>query len=109
MLKKTKNLNQPKARFEVLLEDMHSDIKLIAEQNSEHTKHFDKIESRFDKVDSRFDKIEARLEKIEDDIGIIKMDIEFIKSELKQKVNRDEFTALEKRLSLLENKFRANS
>ena len=45
-----------------------------------------------------------RFEKIEDTLEIIKLDIEFIKNELKQKVSRDEFAALEKRVSLLEAK-----
>ena len=37
-------------------------------------------------------------------IEIIKMDTQFIKNELKQKVDRDEFAVLEKRVSLLEEK-----
>ena len=34
----------------------------------------------------------------------IKIDIEFIKNELKQKIARDEFAILEKRVSILENR-----
>lgn len=39
-----------------------------------------------------------------EDIEIIKMNIGIIKSDLKEKVDRDEFVALEKRLYLLEKK-----
>ena len=39
-----------------------------------------------------------------EDIEIIKMDIQFIKQELKHKVDRDEFEALEKRVMFLEKK-----
>ncbi|MDI6591809.1 MAG: hypothetical protein QME61_02665 [Patescibacteria group bacterium] len=41
---------------------------------------------------------------IEDILEIIKLDIEFIKNELKQKISRDEFVALERRVSMLEAK-----
>lgn len=34
----------------------------------------------------------------------IKLDLEFIKNELKQKISRDEFAFLERRVSLLEGK-----
>ena len=37
-----------------------------------------------------------------EDIEIIKSDIQFIKQELKHKVDRDEFEALERRVMLLE-------
>jgi len=40
------------------------------------------------------------------DIEVIKSDISFIKSELKGKVDQDQFTALEKRVIFLENKLK---
>ena len=41
---------------------------------------------------------------IKEDIEIMKVDIAFIKNGLKEKVDRDEFVALEKRVILLEAK-----
>jgi DNA-binding ferritin-like protein len=81
---------ETKRHFDVVAEKIEDKIALVAEQvaaNIEKLKEHDK----------RFDKIEDTLE-------VIKLDIEFIKNELKQKVSRDEFAALEKRVSLLEAK-----
>ncbi|MCL5407390.1 MAG: hypothetical protein M1429_02755 [Patescibacteria group bacterium] len=50
--------------------------------------------------------IREMVAKNSEDIEIIKMDISFIKSGLKEKVDRDEFTALEKRVIFLENKYK---
>jgi len=41
-----------------------------------------------------------------EDVQIIKSDVQFLKSELKKKVDYDEFDALVKRVSLLESKIR---
>ena len=55
-----------------------------------------------EKVDATFEIVGE----IKQDIEVMKADIAFIKNELKQKVDRDEFAFLEKRLILLENKFK---
>ena len=44
------------------------------------------------------------LTSMQGDIGIMKIDIEFIKSSLKRKVDIEEFSALEKRVLILEKK-----
>ena len=51
---------------------------------------FDKIDQKFDKIDQRFDRVDSTLKAIE--------------GSLKQKVNLDEFTALEGRVGSLEAK-----
>ena len=61
-------LGTKKQRFEVLLEDMYADIKVIAEESGAHTK-------RFDVVDARFDKVDTRLDSIETNIAVIKIDL----------------------------------
>lgn len=48
--------------------------------------------------------IKKDLGAVKEDVEIIKLDIEFIKNELKNKVARDEFAALERRVSLLESR-----
>lgn len=95
--KKQSVWKSPKQRFEVLLEDIHSEVKVIAEQSSAHTEGLDSMGERLTTMDGRLDKIEAN-------IAVTKLDIEFIKHELKQKVARDEFAVLERRVALLENK-----
>ena len=74
----------------MLLEDIDSKVSVIAES---HTTLNKKVDVLTKKVDG-----------IAEDVGVIKLDIEFIKNELKNKVNRNEFAALERRVSLLENR-----
>ncbi len=64
--------------FDVVAEDLKGQIKIVAEQVTANTETLD----------------------------IIKLDIEIIKNDLKQKVSRDEFVILEKRVSMLETKQR---
>jgi tetrahydromethanopterin S-methyltransferase subunit G len=74
----------------LLLKKIEDKIALLAEQVAANTEKLKEHDKRFDKI--------------EDTLEVIKLDIEFIKNELKQKVSRDEFAALEKRVSLLEAK-----
>jgi chromosome segregation ATPase len=94
MPQQKKKTKLPKEHFEVLLEDINGKFDFVAEHISGHT--------------TTLEKVVNKLDKIEEDVSVIKLDIEFIKHELKQKISRDEFSALEKRLSLLENKIRAS-
>ncbi|MEK7140018.1 MAG: hypothetical protein AAB805_01730, partial [Patescibacteria group bacterium] len=48
--------------------------------------------------------MESRLSAVELNTAITKEDVEFIKSHLKQKVDQEEFSALVRRVSLLERK-----
>jgi len=95
---------------------MAEDIKEILTEYKEETKrHFDVVAERLeDKIAGVAKQVVANSEDItvikddvhhiKDDIEIIKLDIEFIKNDLKQKVGRDEFVVLEKRVSMLEAK-----
>ncbi|MDP2967310.1 MAG: hypothetical protein Q8N87_02785 [bacterium] len=95
---------------------MAEDIKEILTEYKEETKrHFDVVAERLeDKITGVAEQVVANSEDItvikddvhhiKDDIEIIKLDIEFIKNDLKQKVGRDEFVVLEKRVSMLEAK-----
>jgi len=124
--------NDTKRHFDVVAEDLKDQIKIVSEQVAvntekltEHDLRFNKIEEKLEGHDLRFNKIEEKLEghdlrfnkieekleghdlrfnKVDDTLEVIKLDIEFIKNELKQKVSRDEFAALEKRVSMLETK-----
>lgn len=88
---------ETKRHFDVTAEDIKGEIKILAEQVATNT---EKLEEH----DQRFDKIDESLEKVESDISVIKMDIGTIKNDLKQKVSREEFVVLEKRVSMLEAK-----
>jgi DNA-binding ferritin-like protein len=81
---------ETKRHFDVVAEKIEDKIALLAEQVAANTEKLKEHDKRFDKI--------------EDTLEVIKLDIEFIKNELKQKVGRDEFAALEKRVSLLEAK-----
>jgi peptidoglycan hydrolase CwlO-like protein len=76
--------------FDVVAEDLKEDIKAVSEQVASNTEQITALQTN--------------VKGIKDDIEIIKIDIEFIKNELKQKVSREEFVVLEKRVSMLEAK-----
>ena len=112
---------------QVLYEKFHGDIKIIGE-GWNGTRQ--KVDATFDIVDELKEDVEdlkilvgkntkditkntkdisilkLMAEKNTKDINIIKSDITIIKNDLKQKVDREEFMALEKRVILLENKFK---
>jgi chromosome segregation ATPase len=116
---------ETKRHFDVVAEKIEDKIALVAEQVAanteklkEHDLKLDSISEKLKEHDLKFENIleklkehdqklkehDKRFDKIEDTLEVIKLDIEFIKNELKQKVSRDEFAALEKRVSLLEAK-----
>ncbi len=88
MIKKKKNYKPEEVG--ILLEDIREQISVVAEQNGGMSKDIKTM-----KTD---------LSAVREDVEIIKLDIEFIKNELKNKIARDEFVALERRVSLLENR-----
>lgn len=79
---------ETKRHFDVVAEDFKSEIGILAEQVAANTEKLEEHDQRFNKID--------------DTLEVIKLDIEFIKNDLKQKVGRDEFAILEKRISMLE-------
>ena len=76
----------------VLAEDFKSKVEIIGEQ--------------YDDIKKTQSSHTEMIGSVKEDITIIKMDIEFIKGDLKKKVNYDEFSALEKRMSLVEAKLK---
>jgi hypothetical protein len=88
----------------VVSEDFHKQIKIIAEQHGSIIKRLDTHTEMMGELTVKLERLRLEIEKIKKDIEIIKLDIQFIKHELKRKVDRDEFEALEKRVALLEMK-----
>jgi len=97
---------------------MIDDIRKILDEYKDETKrHFDVVAERVEnKIGIVSEQVAANSEdiavlktdvhQIKDDVEIIKLDIEIIKNDLKQKVSREEFVILEKRVSMLEAKQR---
>ncbi len=83
-------LNETKRHFDVVAEGIKGEIKVVAEQVASNSEKLEEHDQRFDRI--------------EEDLETIKIDIGFIKKELKQKVDIDEFSALERRVALLESK-----
>jgi ribosomal protein S9 len=91
--------------------------KVLEEQRKEYQRHLDVVAEDFKSqikilaettggIQEQLIAIREMVAKNTEDIEIIKMDIQFIKQELKHKVDRDEFEALEKRVLILEKKLR---
>jgi len=92
MIKNKQSHEEYKRSFNVIYEKFRSDVKIIGEgwqMNAEKTNATFELASE-----------------MKEDIEIIKMDISFIKNALKQKADKEEVEALEKRVILLENKLR---
>jgi peptidoglycan hydrolase CwlO-like protein len=74
----------------VMIEHFDEKLTFVMEQVVDHT--------------TKINAISQSLEEVKEDIGIIKMDIEQIKHDLKNKVDRNEFAVLERRVALLESR-----
>ncbi|MBI2465916.1 MAG: hypothetical protein HYV66_01650 [Candidatus Sungbacteria bacterium] len=83
----------------VTLESIDSKLDLVLELVDENTKDITLIKN--DMVVMKED-----IDIVKEDIVVIKEDIEIIKQDLKKKVGIDEFAALERRVSMLENRSR---
>ena len=57
-------------------------------------------------IGEQYGAIKEQVATLTEDMQIVKTDLEFIKSSLRKKVDYDEFSALEKRVALLEAKVR---
>src|SRR3989338_997569 len=96
---------ETRRHFDVVAENLTSEIQTVAEQVAANTEKLVEHDAKFESIGSKLIEHDARFAGIESTLEVMKIDLEFIKNELKQKVNRDEFVALEKRLSMLEIKF----
>lgn len=96
--KVTKNKSEKSFEFGqvmTLLEQMNDGIGVIAEAQEETNNRLGGLEGRFDGLEKKIDIIDARLIRVEDDV----IDI---KHKLSEKVDRDEFNKMEKRMVKLE-------
>jgi len=81
------------------LEDFKKEVNykfdIVFEKFDEVDQKFDEVDQRFDEVDQRFDEVDQRFNEVTDELHVIR-------NELKEKVGRDEFVLLEKRVAALE-------
>lgn len=82
----------PERRFGVVLEDIDSKLNLVVEGHRGLDK---KIEDFRKEVGERFNEVDYKFEIVFDELHLIR-------NELKEKVGRDEFILLEKRVIALE-------
>jgi len=85
------------AEVGVLVEHFTSQVEFVGEGVLELNKTMDKVEKRLDRVEGDIGTIKMNVE-------VIKMDISVIKNDLKNKVSRDEFAILERKVALPENR-----
>ncbi len=62
----------------------------------------ERVESRLTKVESRLTKVESRLTKVEEGQAILRREVNHLAFLMTELVRRDEFTALMKRVEVLE-------
>ena len=89
--------------------EMDYKFETVFEKFNEVDKRFDEVDKRFEKVDKRFDEVDKRFEKVDEQFkqdgaqfDEVKDELRVIRNELKEKVSRDEFVLLEKRVLKLE-------
>ncbi|MBU3925783.1 hypothetical protein KJ763_01275 [Patescibacteria group bacterium] len=92
--KNKKDLNNEGRYTNVLLENMDSKIDIILEGHHILDKKIDDLKIG---IDESFNEVDYKFETVFDELRLIR-------SELKEKVGRDEFFVLEKRVSALEKK-----
>ena len=90
-----KDTPKKKREFGVVLESIDSKVQHIVEAVDTHTKQLERLEGVPDTLAAMKDGIEA-----------IKVTTGNMKNDLKQKVDREEFVALENRVALVEAKLR---
>ncbi len=123
MKKEANNQKRKKARlhktnlsgneFGVILEDIGSKLDLVLEGHSvldrkidnlreDMDARFEQVDARFEQIDVRFEQVDARFEQIDVRFEQVFDELHVIRNDLKEKVGRDEFVLLEKRVSALE-------
>ncbi|PIR46984.1 MAG: hypothetical protein COV07_01460 [Candidatus Vogelbacteria bacterium CG10_big_fil_rev_8_21_14_0_10_45_14] len=111
--KRVKITTTKRDQYTVVLEDLRANFRVfgealaglsgrVDEEFEKMGERFEAIDRRFEAIDKRFDGIDKKLDSHSEMIAQLMIDVNEIKSDLKQKVNRDEFARLEKRVIMLE-------
>ncbi|MEK7146815.1 MAG: hypothetical protein AAB772_01005 [Patescibacteria group bacterium] len=115
-----KELSSAERGFGVILEDIDSKLDLVVEGHQvldkkidgvdakvdnlqkEMNYKFDVVFEKFGEIDQRFEQVDQRFEQIDQQFSEVKDELHLIRNDLKEKVSRDEFVLLEKRVAILE-------
>jgi len=88
------------------LEDFKKEVNykfdIVFEKFDEVDQKFDEVDQKFDEVDQRFDEVDQRFDEVDQRFDEVTDELHVIRNELKEKVGRDEFVLLEKRVAALE-------
>jgi len=87
-------VDEVKNHMDVVAEGLHGDIKAVAEGVELNSQRLEQLEG-----------LPGAVDHIKDDIEVIKTTLDVMKNDLKQKIDRDEFVALEQRVNKLEAKY----
>ena len=103
---KTHTTDEVKRYLGSLSEDFHGRVAAIGEQFSGLNKKIDGVAEDVQIMKSDINDIQNDVAGIKTDITVMKGDIDIIKRDVKKKVDYDEFHALGRRVSALEQKIR---
>ena len=101
-LSKSQNVKAEIRHLGVFIEHVNDGVKLIAEQYGDIKKDIGDIKQTLNSHTKALNSHTEMIGKLIVDMAIVKEDVEFIKGSLKKKVDIDEFSALERRVALLE-------
>ena len=109
-MKKTPQKKMSKKELEAMPLHSDADVKrYIGAVTESFDEKFDVViegvnglSERMDRMDQRFDVVDKKLDSHSEMIGRLLLDMEEVKSGMRQKIDRAEFTKLEKRMVALE-------
>jgi len=92
-------------KFDIVFEkfdEVDQKFDKVDQKFDEVDQKFDKVDQKFDEVDQRFDEVDQRFDEVDQRFDEVTDELHVIRNELKEKVGRDEFVLLEKRVAALE-------
>jgi flavorubredoxin len=88
-------------------ERLEHKIDSIAEQHGGIMRKLGEHDQRFEKIERKLDVHTVMIVELKEDVTIIKQDVETIKADVRKRVTYDEFSALVKRVGMLEKRVRS--
>jgi predicted nuclease with TOPRIM domain len=90
-----------KRHFDVVAEDLRSDIRMVAEGVAMNTERLDRVDARLDGVDRRLDRVEGKVGRLEGEVHASRDEMRQGFAELRSKVQPPN-SELDRRLTTLE-------
>lgn len=85
-----------------MLENMNDGISVIAEKQVELSDQVKEVKEKVDNLEVKVDNLEVKVDRIDARLARVEDDVVDIKHNLSEKVDREEFNKLEKRMVKLE-------